>query len=269
MENRIKKLTSWSVPVVAIAAVSVASFVLISGNGLGFGNINPKQYAAQLGFLNVKSFFASVSDSLQHLGSSAFPAVQKDDQGSTPPDNSGYASDNSGNPAADSSFAPNTPLSGGSSDSGTQSTVTQATSSGTGTSGLTKTPPANIPAGPADLAIQILDTGILDSSNAFVHATKVESGQKGAVVFEVKNIGGSRSPQWIFSANIPIPDSSYVSAVQSALAPGEAIRFTMAFSNLNQNGLNQASFIVDPNNQVPNDPNRNNNTASATLYRDY
>ncbi len=124
------------------------------------------------------------------------------------------------------------------------------------------------PASPPDLSLQIVDTGILNG-DVFTYATSVQLGQKAAVVFDVRNIGGNVSPEWNFSAEIPTLSPNFISETQSALAPGEGIRFTIGFNDIKGSGTNTVSFVVDSSKIVSNDPNRTNNTASTTLFRNY
>jgi len=250
MQTRIKKLSSWAVPVIAIGVVAIASVFLIGGQRMSFGALNPGNYSFSFNLNALKPFFASVSDSVQHFGSSV-GSPQSPSQTS-----------NDTVPSSDSGS--NTPLG-----IDGQTTATAPLPSGNSPAANNNGNNAGTPATPPDLSIQIIDTGIIDNNNAFTHAVKVEAGQRGAVIFEVKNIGGSASGQWMFKGIIPISDSNYTSPMQESLARGEAIRFTMAFSNLKQQGNNTASFVVDPDNQVSADPNRTNNTVSAVLVRNY
>ena len=257
MEDRLKKLYSWSVPIAVIMGILYLSISFMNGDGIG----NPQKYAAQ--FKSLRPFFASISPSLENIGASVSPARTVLETSST---NAHVFTSTSTHPdvSTPKSSPVSPPVSQPPSVSGTGINGSNSSRTSSSPSGV-----ASPPAGPPDLAVQIVDTGILSIDNIFTHATSVEPGKRGAVVFDVKNIGGSFSPQWIFSAKIPIPDSDYTSVTQSALAPGESIRFTMAFSNLNQNATNTVSFTVDPNIQVSNDPDRKNNNASTTLFRNY
>lgn len=123
--------------------------------------------------------------------------------------------------------------------------------------------------GKPDLEIKILDVGILDSSSTFAHADSVKSGQKGAIVFDIKNIGTRVSSEWTFAAKIPSLDSDFKPESQSPLAPGEYTHFIMGFDNLANNATNTISIIADPDFKVSDDPNRKNNIASTTIFRDY
>lgn len=258
MEDRIKKLYSWSIPIVIIAAIVYLSISFMNGDGIG----DPKKYAVR--FESLKFFFASVFVSLEKMSTPTSPiniVPETDSQvftstlasSPTPPKNTSPSE----NKSASSPVSPSSPPVYGTGNNGGMFTEIPVSSS---------TPPSS---GPPDLSVQIIDTGILSIDNIFSHATSVELGQKGAVVFEVKNIGGNVSPEWIFTAKIPIPDHDYTSLTQSTLAPGETIRFTMGFSNLEHTATNTVSFSVDPNIRVSNDPDRNNNNASTTLFRHY
>lgn len=270
MNDRIKKLYSWSFPIVVIAGVLYLTVSSINGDGVG----NPQKYAAQL--QPIKPFFASISSS---ISASVSLLWEKINNATSPTQTAPESTSNNSNISIPTSTSQkNVSSSSGTSpvnshvfipppvsQKGASSSLVTGNASSKTYSGNGFTPSTHFP----DLAIQIVDTGILSGNDIFTHATSVEPGQRGAVVFDVKNIGGSVSPEWNFSAKIPTPSADFTSETQFALAPGEGIRFTMAFSNLQSNGTNTVSFAVDPNTKIPNDPDRKNNTASATLFRDY
>lgn len=121
--------------------------------------------------------------------------------------------------------------------------------------------------GISDLAIEIIDTGIIDDATGnFNHATSVSKIEQAGVVFDVFNIGTAVSLPWKFSAALPIYDGFFLSDTQSPLAPGERIRFTIGFKLLKTQGANVAVFTVDPTNSIK-DKNRANDSAQATVVR--
>lgn len=126
-----------------------------------------------------------------------------------------------------------------------------------------------LPNGVSDLAAQIINTGVIDdASGEFSVATSVPRNQQAAIVFDIVNIGTAVSDSWNFSANLPSPDGYFNSETQPPLKPGDRIRFTIGFKNLNQPGENKAILTVDPKNAIR-DANRNNDYATATLIRGY
>lgn len=257
MENRIKKLSSWAVPIIVIAGVLYLTVASIGGE-----IENPQKYAAAQ-VSSLKPHFASISAAWGKILTILSPAQTVPEP---PPESS--------EPPADSSALVSTPSfqeQESASSSPERKTAPPSPPAKTGA----KKPPVflnsrassadtNVP----DLAIEVIDTGILNGE-VFTHATSVELGQRAAVVFDVKNIGKRISPEWNFSARIPTPAAEFTSETQSPLGPGDGIRFTMAFSNLERNGTNTISFTVDPNTKVLNDQSRSNNAASAMLYRNY
>ena len=123
--------------------------------------------------------------------------------------------------------------------------------------------------GPADLTIEIIDTGIInDATNIFQHATSASAGVRAGVVFDIKNLGGVPSQPWTFRALLPVANSDFNSDIQDPLAPGDRVRFTIGFRDLASTGTNLITITVDPSNQLS-DANRANNAASTTIYRSY
>lgn len=121
----------------------------------------------------------------------------------------------------------------------------------------------------ADLAIQIIDTGIIEpSSGQFRHAESINLGDQPAVVFDVTNLGSVRSEGWQFSVNLPTFAGLYTPPDQQPLNPGERIRFTLGFRNLVRTGSNTVTITLDPANRVS-DSNRANDVATATFTRGY
>lgn len=126
-----------------------------------------------------------------------------------------------------------------------------------------------LPNGTPDFSVQIIDVGIIDDlTGAFVATSSVGSGRQAAVVFDVSNIGTAVSEPWQFGAKLPTVGGDFTSEVQQSLAPGDRIRFTIGFQNLNQLGENTATFTVDPSEKLK-DASRANNTATATVVRGY
>ena len=124
--------------------------------------------------------------------------------------------------------------------------------------------------GAADLAISIVDTGIInDATNVFTHATSVaSSNQRTGIIFDVINLGGVASQQWSFAASLPVAGGEFKADIQDPIPASTKVRYTMGFRDLASQGTNTIIIRLDPNNQIS-DSNRANNTASTTIYRAY
>lgn len=121
--------------------------------------------------------------------------------------------------------------------------------------------------GLSDLAITVTNVGYMDAySGQFYPSGNLYAGQKVAVQFEVKNIGGAYSGTWSFSANMPSNyQSNYYSGMQNSLAPGQVQTFTLGFTNP-RSGSQNFSVQLNP---MSGDANSSNNYASRTLYIGY
>lgn len=126
-----------------------------------------------------------------------------------------------------------------------------------------------VPGGVPDLAISVVDTGIIRASNGeFAPASSTPPNTPTGIVFEVTNLGTAVSAKWNFVANLPIYDGYFVSDLQEPIAPGDKVRFTLGFSNLKNRGANTAVLTIDPQNELR-DANRENDHAAAKIIRDY
>ncbi|MBP9759846.1 MAG: hypothetical protein KBD24_00570 [Candidatus Pacebacteria bacterium] len=91
---------------------------------------------------------------------------------------------------------------------------------------------------PADLAVNIEDTGVyLDVAgrDTFFPISPIPNDKRAAVVFTVTNRGQEESGMWGFVANLPIegdPKYRYTSPLQTSLAPGMQVEFTLGFDNV-------------------------------------
>ena len=79
-----------------------------------------------------------------------------------------------------------------------------------------------------DLAIRYLGIGELDD-DTFVPRATLDNDTRGALKFEVKNIGTKTSEEWAFTVNLP-SGFEYESDEQAALKPNERVEFTLGFS---------------------------------------
>ena len=269
MNDRIKKLSSWGMPIVIISGILYLTVSFINGDEIKMGS--PKSF---LGSISTSvSLFFEKNGSAAPRSQTTKEIVPADSYVFTPTSTSPTPTSTS-----PTSTSQNNKISSSIIPAPTSTPQKNKTSTIFTGNVQKKTYPAgeltSSPGGLAsstnfsDLSINIVDTGILNN-DIFVHATSVQPGQKAAVVFDVKNIGGKASSEWIFSAQIPTPSANFTSETQAGLAPEEGIRFTMAFSNLLSSGTNNVSFTVDPSVRISSDPDRKNNAASTTLFRNY
>lgn len=128
-------------------------------------------------------------------------------------------------------------------------------------------PPPILPNGTPDLAIRIIEIGVLDDAGNFTATSSSKLEQQVGVIFDVTNQGTATSKQWDFFVSLPILDrNTYRSDMQKPLAPGDRIRFTMGFGPLQSKGQNKAIFTIDPENSLK-DSNHANDSATATFLR--
>ncbi len=266
MNDRIKKLSSWSMPIVIIAGILYLTISLINGKEIfttsfiNSGEMHFKQTKHYIASIFTDFYVFIMKSTIQENKTSSLETAVSTSTPTSTSQESRTSENRTLSPGT--AVSTSTPIS--------TSTLTSTSPLFTGKNQIKIYPSggsvssANFP----DLSLQIIDTGILNG-DVFTHATSIQSGQKAAVVFDVRNIGGSVSPEWNFSAEMPILNANFISETQSALAPGEGIRFTIAFNDLKNNATNTISFVVDPGKIVSNDPDRKNNTASTTLFRNY
>jgi hypothetical protein len=121
---------------------------------------------------------------------------------------------------------------------------------------------------PADLAVNILETGLLvrvHGQNTLVSVSPVPSNKTAAVTFTVANRGGTPSSAWAFVANLPIEgdtDYRYVSPAQPSLAPGAEIEFTLGFDDVAEAKTGTIKIELVPTNKSD---SKNNNTDAVRL----
>lgn len=89
--------------------------------------------------------------------------------------------------------------------------------------------PASDPQGYTDLAVTLRGVGVLDSANRFTNSGTLVAGARGAIQFEVKNIGTKTSPTWSYEALLPTGDT-YEATQQVALRPNERTVLTIGFT---------------------------------------
>ena len=120
-----------------------------------------------------------------------------------------------------------------------------------------------------DLTGGILATGFVDRvTGLFYPLNQVPQSARAAIQFEIQNIGGVPSGNFIFTANFPTNTNSYyTSPIQPSLAPGEKRQFTIGFDYPRSTGSNTITINIDPNNNI-NEISKNNNTiiGSVNIY---
>lgn len=127
--------------------------------------------------------------------------------------------------------------------------------------------------GKADLTVSVLAYGLVDSSTGEFEETDeipydLPSGQRGAIRFEVINIGTNVSDEWRFEAELPTsPNYSYTSPEQQELFPGDKIVFTIGFTKVRRADSDTYRIEVDSRDDVD-ESNENNNVAEGTVRID-
>jgi len=145
-------------------------------------------------------------------------------------------------------------------------TETVATSSISNTNSG-QTPPKPVSLRGPDLMTRIIAVGIINSFGTFIPTNQFSSSDTVAIQFQVANVGDSYSGLWSFRASLPvknISDQQFNSAIQSSLAPGASIIFTLSFGGLQDRLTNVVVITTDPSNLVR-ETSEINNIASVTL----
>lgn len=118
-----------------------------------------------------------------------------------------------------------------------------------------------------DLVVDISSVGYLASISAdsFVATSTMQSSNRPAVKFTVKNIGTNKSGQWRFSASIPTQSSYlYYSPFQQSLNPGDSIDYTLGFDQP-ISGSNKMISVTANFDHAIGESNTNNNSASVSV----
>ncbi len=124
--------------------------------------------------------------------------------------------------------------------------------------------PVSNPNGFADLQTTFVGIGTYnDSTKVFTSTASLDNDSRGAVRFEVKNIGTKTSGTWTYEVTLPSGDnSSYSSPTQKALLPNERVLVTIAFGDVSNNTRTEMVKIeVDGGS----DTNTKNNDVSQTV----
>lgn len=91
--------------------------------------------------------------------------------------------------------------------------------------------PTSNPNGNVDLQVTYLGIGSLDSDNDFTYRLTLDNDRRGALRFEVRNVGSKTSDDWEFEATLPT-GSKYESPEQDGLRPNERAVITLGFDNV-------------------------------------
>ncbi len=119
--------------------------------------------------------------------------------------------------------------------------------------------------GKPDLAVRILQVGILTGSNLINSQTQFNYSDMVGIRFEIRNDGDAVTGPWAFTAALPSTSNpTFSSATQISLRPGESILFTLGFSNLTNLYSSLITINADPLNQVA-ESVEYNNQATQTI----
>lgn len=102
---------------------------------------------------------------------------------------------------------------------------------------VTSVIPVSDPNGFINLDATYLGVGTIES-NTFISSTQLETSERGAIRFEVKNIGTKTSDDWTFDITLPTdPVVTFTSETQEALKPNERSVLTLGFDDVSEPGV--------------------------------
>lgn len=128
-------------------------------------------------------------------------------------------------------------------------------------------PPAPVKdIGKPDLAVKILEVGVIDKvTNVFTATTSLRSIDRIAVRFSVENLGTKETGSWYFNAVLPTyPSHIYSANSQVSLLPGDRIEFTLGFDSVEKKDGNVVVINTDPANSIF-EASEDNNIARVTI----
>lgn len=140
----------------------------------------------------------------------------------------------------------------------TPTAPTPTTTGGTQTGGyitvpttVTKIPVSN-PSGYTDLAVTFIGVGTYNTATKkFTKRSSLEEGERGALQFEVRNIGTKTSSTWYMSATLPTdPAVTYASGAQTGLKPNEREVITLQFENASDSDSDRVVISVTGGNDT-------------------
>lgn len=133
----------------------------------------------------------------------------------------------------------------------------------------TNTTPLSNPNGQVDLAVTVLETGVLDiDTNTFTKTDSIKTTQRGGIRFEVINLGTKTSDEWTFNAVLPTsPSHTFFSDTQQTLEPGDRIEFTLGFDSVVRKTEGIITINVDPSGSLQ-EVTKDNNIVKTTIQID-
>lgn len=111
--------------------------------------------------------------------------------------------------------------------------------------------PVSDPHGYVDLAVRFLGVGTIDH-DVFVPQPVLVEDQRGAIQFEIMNVGSKTTDEWEYEAELP-GGQDYESGEQDPLQPGERAILTIGFAELDRRGFEDFSVEVDAEGDVESD----------------
>lgn len=122
------------------------------------------------------------------------------------------------------------------------------------------------PSGQTDLAVRILEIGIMDKlTGAFIATSTIGINDRAAVRFEIKNVGGRETGQWYFNAVLPTyPSHIFSSDIQQSLLPGARTEYTLGFDSITPTEPRIFTVNADPAGSIG-EASETNNIASTTI----
>jgi hypothetical protein len=120
--------------------------------------------------------------------------------------------------------------------------------------------PVSNPKGFSDIVVRSLGAGTVDVHNRFSHVGIIDNDLKGAIQFEIKNIGTKTSDAFTYTATLP-SGSEYTSLVQQALKPNERMVATIGFDATDITGAKPFSVTV----KISDDTNAANNKFNSAV----
>jgi hypothetical protein len=126
--------------------------------------------------------------------------------------------------------------------------------------------PAQTYYGKPDLAVRLLQIGLLNSfNNQITSQTQFSYSDMVGIKFEIRNDGDTNTGLWSFTAILPsLSTPVYNSNTQVSLKPGESIIFTLGFTNLTNIYSNTITISADPLKQIA-ESNEYNNVILSTI----
>ena len=120
--------------------------------------------------------------------------------------------------------------------------------------------PVSNPNGFTDIAVRSFGIGSVDTSNRFTASSVIDNDNKGAIQFEIKNIGTKTSDSFTYTATLP-NGGTYTSPKQEALKPNERMVATIGFETSDMTGVKSYSVTV----QILGDTKANNNVFTSAV----